>query len=74
MLGLCADEFNETGHWPPQLYVRESARMVSSVVLTQQDVNGAAAARGDGGLGRWNTSVGLSSWGVDIHAQRRVVI
>ena len=48
--------------------------MVSSVVLTQQDVNGAAAARGDGGLGRWNTSVGLSSWGVDIHAQRRVVI
>ena len=24
--------------------------------------------------GRWNSSVGLSSWGVDIHAVKRVVV
>ena len=32
------DEFEEKGHWPVQLYIRESRRMVSDVVITGQDV------------------------------------
>jgi len=48
--------------------------MVGAVVLTQKDVSGAAASGGIDGVGRWNSSVGLSSWGVDIHAQKRVVL
>ncbi len=72
--GLCADEFVETGHWPPQLYIRESVRLRGAVVLAQGDVAGDAAASGRGGTGRWTRSVGLSSWGVDIHAVMRVVV
>jgi len=36
--GLCRDEYNRSGHWPGQLYVREALRMVSDVVLTEHDV------------------------------------
>ncbi|MFN5057451.1 MAG: FAD-dependent oxidoreductase [Verrucomicrobiota bacterium] len=37
-LGLCRDEFPETGHWSPQLYVREGRRMDGRFTLTQHDV------------------------------------
>lgn len=37
-LGLCKDEFAETGHWSPQLYVREGRRLRGMFVLTQKDV------------------------------------
>ncbi|MCU0787788.1 MAG: FAD-dependent oxidoreductase, partial [Verrucomicrobia bacterium] len=36
--GLCADEFAAYGHFPPQLYVRESRRMKGMVVMTQADI------------------------------------
>ncbi len=36
--GLCADEFPGSGHWPPQLYVRESRRMQGMYVLTENDI------------------------------------
>ncbi len=36
--GLCADEFPDTGHFPPQLYVRESRRMRGMYILTQSDI------------------------------------
>ncbi|MBI5773508.1 MAG: FAD-dependent oxidoreductase [Verrucomicrobia bacterium] len=35
--GWCKDEFTETGHLPPQLYVREARRMVGVHVFAQRD-------------------------------------
>ncbi len=62
--GLCRDEFPETGGWPHQIYVREGRRMVSDLVLTQHHCEGRDLAPG---------SVGLGSYGMDLHAIRRVV-
>lgn len=65
--GLCADEYGteepSTGHWSPQLYVRESVRLVGAKVLTQHDVCAPEPSA---------SSVGLSKWGVDVHAMQRV--
>ena len=36
--GLCADEYQEFGNIPPQLYVRISNRMVSDYVMTQNNI------------------------------------
>jgi len=38
--GWCRDEFTETAHLPPQLYVRESRRMTGMHVYTQGDSEG----------------------------------
>ncbi len=40
--GWCRDEFAETNHLPPQLYVREARRMVGMHVYVQQDSEHAA--------------------------------
>jgi hypothetical protein len=36
--GLCADEFQDTGGWPHQLYVRDGRRMLGEHVLTESDL------------------------------------
>ena len=48
--------FDETGGWPNQLYVRQARRMVSSYVVSQNDI-----------AGKTNPThpVGLASYGVD---------
>lgn len=46
--GLPRDEFEESGHFPPQLYVREGRRIVGRTTFTQHDVElqrGTARAR-----------------------------
>jgi hypothetical protein len=40
--GLCADEFEDTGGWPHQLYVRDGRRMLGEHVLTEHDLFAAA--------------------------------
>jgi hypothetical protein len=63
--GLCRDEFTGTGGWPHQLYVREARRMVSDFVMTEQHCVGERVAP-DG--------IGLGTYGIDMHAVRRVAL
>ncbi|WP_018970412.1 FAD-dependent oxidoreductase [Rubritalea marina] len=37
-LGLCKDEYQAHGHFPPTLHVRESRRMVGEYRMSQQDI------------------------------------
>jgi hypothetical protein len=60
--GLCADEFKETGGWPPQLYVREARRMKGGTVMTQHDM-----AQSDAG----DEAIGIGGYVVDTHTARR---
>lgn len=63
--GLCGDEWaaGEPPHWPPQLYVREGARLVNDAVLTQASL---VAPRGkpDG--------IAVGAWYWDKHVVTRV--
>jgi len=36
--GLPLDEFEETGHWTPQLYIREARRMVADTVMNENHI------------------------------------
>ena len=60
--GLCNDQWPENKYIPPQLYVREGLRLVNENVFTQNHVVS--------GLCR-NDSIGLGSWGHDIHVVTR---
>lgn len=37
-MGLCRDEFTDSDHWSPQLYVREGRRMMGEYVVSQKDI------------------------------------
>jgi hypothetical protein len=63
--GLDPDEFQETGNWPHQLYVREGRRMVSETIVTQDDCESRRTAE---------DSVGLASYPMDSHFCQRVVV
>lgn len=62
--GLPRDEFTDNGGWPHQIYVREGRRMVSDLVLTEHHTFGRQVAP---------RSIGLGSYGTDIHEIRRIV-
>ncbi len=62
--GLAADEFEETGHWPHQLYIREARRMVSDYVQTEHDCRHTRQC---------DDSVGMGSYNIDSHNCRRFV-
>ncbi|QDV50460.1 FAD-dependent oxidoreductase [Gimesia fumaroli] len=61
--GLCKDEFIDNGGWPHQLYIRESRRMISDLVMTEHHCRHKEVAP---------KSVGLASYGIDIHEIRRI--
>ena len=61
--GLCADEWPENGHFPPQLYVREGLRMIGDKVFAQPDWQNGTSSR----------SIGKGGWGIDIHIVHRRV-
>lgn len=56
--GLPLDEFQDSGHWTPQLYIRESRRMTGDYVVTEHDV------RLDSPV---PDSVGMGSFAMDSH-------
>ena len=51
--GLPADEFTDTGNFPPQLYVREGRRMVSDYVMTTKNCTGETKAMDSVGMGAY---------------------
>ncbi|NGN62964.1 FAD-dependent oxidoreductase [Streptomyces sp. A7024] len=63
--GLPADEFTGYGGWPPQLYVREARRMVSSYVMTEHECRGRVKVP---------DPVGLASYTMDSHNCQRLVV
>jgi hypothetical protein len=51
--GLAKDEFQDTGGWPHQMYVREARRMVSDYVMLEQDAMGSRSAPDPIALGNY---------------------
>lgn len=62
--GLCKDEFQDTGGWPHQMYVREARRMVGPYVITQADCEHRRVA---------DDSIGMGAYNMDSHNCQRVV-
>ncbi len=62
--GLPKDEFTDNGGWPHQIYVREARRMVSDLVMTENHTFGRQPVP---------KSIGLGSYGTDVHEIRRIV-
>lgn len=62
--GLPADEFQDHGNWPHQLYVREARRMIGAFVMTEHEVLGSRVA---------DESVGLGSNTMDSHNVQRYI-
>lgn len=63
-LGLARDEFVDNDNWPPQLYVREARRMISSYVMTEANCRGEQTAA---------DAVGMGAYGMDSHNCLRYV-
>jgi hypothetical protein len=55
--GLCADEFEDTGGWPHQLYVRDGRRMLGEHVLTEADLLDARAQPDEVARGSYNIDI-----------------
>ena len=62
--GYPRDEFASSGHFTPQLYVREARRMIGSYVMTSHDIE-TDRAKSD--------SIGIGSYGADSHLVQRIV-
>lgn len=63
--GYPKDEYVRTGHWTPQLYVRECRRMIGEYVATQADCEGRAVPF-DG--------VAMAAYQMDSHNCQRTVV
>ena len=64
-LGFCKDEFAETGHFSPALYVRESRRMKGMYVLSQKDIISSPEK---------DDPIAISSFPIDSHDCQRVAL
>lgn len=63
--GLPKDEFVETNHWSPQLYIREARRMVSDFVMTEHHCAQDSISA--------EQSVGMGAYTMDSHHMQRFV-
>jgi hypothetical protein len=64
-LGFCKDEFLETKHFPPALYVRESRRMQGMYVISQKDIINSPEK---------DDPIAISSFPIDSHDCQRVAL
>jgi hypothetical protein len=55
--GLCADEFQDTGGWPHQLYIRDGRRMLGEHVLTEADLLDACPQPDEVARGSYNIDI-----------------
>lgn len=62
--GLAKDEFQDNGHWPHQLYIREARRMVGDYVMTEHDTFSKREIA---------DPVGMGSYTLDSHNVQRYV-
>ncbi|MEZ6128675.1 MAG: FAD-dependent oxidoreductase [Planctomycetaceae bacterium] len=62
--GWCRDEFTETAHLPPQLYVREARRMIGVHVFAQRD---SEHAPGDARAVQHRDSIAMGDYGNNCH-------
>ena len=60
--GLARDEWTDSDHWPTQLYIRESRRLIGEYVMTQDDILVHK---------RKTDSIGMGSFVLDSHWVRR---
>ena len=61
--GLAKDEFQDTGGWPHQMYVREARRMVSDYVMLLQDAMSSRSAP---------DPIALGNYALDSHPVQRI--
>ena len=62
--GLARDEFVDSDHWPPMLYIREGRRLVGEAVVTERHCTGQAVT---------HDPVGLGAYAMDSHNTQRYV-
>ncbi|MBR9997342.1 MAG: FAD-dependent oxidoreductase [Cyclobacteriaceae bacterium] len=62
--GTCRDEFEREDGWQQQLYIRESRRMISALVMTQHHCEGLEVVE---------DPIGLAAYGMDSHNVRRYI-
>lgn len=60
--GLPKDEFVDTHHWPPQLYIREGRRMLGEYVLTQRDLENRREKYDSIGMAGYNIDIREVEW------------
>lgn len=70
--GLARDEFLESAHWPPALYVREARRLISDYVLTEHDCSGTRVAPDPVTLGSYAMDSHVVNYVVDREGRLRV--
>ena len=63
--GFAKDEFQDTGGWPHQMYVREARRMVSDYVMLQQDAMASRSAP---------DPIALGNYPLDSHPVERLAV
>lgn len=62
--GYARDEFQDNGHWPHQIYVREARRMIGESVMTENEVLDKAPV---------DRSIGMGSYTMDSHNVQRYI-
>jgi hypothetical protein len=64
-MGYPKDEYVDDNHWSPQLYIRESRRMLGSYVMTQANCQGREVV---------DDGIALAAYTMDSHNCQRIVI